>query len=128
MPERRLDEIHIRDLQVRCIVGVFPEERREKQDVVINVTLYADLRAAAQTDRIEDTVDYKRLKKRIVAAVEQSSCFLVERLAQCVADCCLEDRRVHRVRVSVDKPSALRFARSVAVEIMRERQRDSRGS
>lgn len=122
MNEHGLDRIHIRDLQVRCILGVYAEERREKQDVVINVTLYTDLRAAGLSDRIEDTVDYKHLKKKIVAVVEQSSFFLVERLAQCVADCCLDEPRVERVRVSVDKPSALRFARSVAVDIERVRE------
>jgi D-erythro-7,8-dihydroneopterin triphosphate epimerase len=119
-----MDAIHIRDLGLRCIIGIYPEERREKQDVTVNITLYADLRAACRSDRIEDTVDYKGLKKRVAAMVEASSCQLVERLAESVADLCLEDQRVRRVRVSVDKPSALRFARSVAVEIVRERRTD----
>jgi dihydroneopterin aldolase/D-erythro-7,8-dihydroneopterin triphosphate epimerase len=116
-----LDKIHIRDLGVRCVVGIYPEERREKQDVIINVTLHTDLRAAGRTDRIEDTLDYKGIKKRIVAMVEQCSPFLIERLAECVAQICLEDPRVHRVDVTVDKPGAMRFARSVAVEIARKR-------
>jgi dihydroneopterin aldolase/D-erythro-7,8-dihydroneopterin triphosphate epimerase len=116
-----LDKIYIRDLGLRCVVGVYPEERREKQDVLINVTLHADLRSACQADRMEHTLDYKGIKKRIVAMVEQSSHFLIERLAECVAQICLEDPRVQRVEVTVDKPGALRFARSVAVEIARKR-------
>lgn len=120
MSNAPLDRIHIRDLELRCIVGVYPEERCEKQDVIINVTLYCDLRAACRSDHLEDTIDYKSLKKRIVAEVEESSHFLVERLAQHVADVCLEDSRIKKVDVIVDKPGALRFARSVAIEISRE--------
>jgi len=115
------DKIHIRDLHLRCIVGIYQEERREKQDIVINITLYVDLRAAGRSDRMEDTVDYKQIKKRIIALVEGSSCFLLERLAERIAGICLQDPRVRRAVVTVDKPGALRFARSVAVEITRDR-------
>jgi len=119
--DRPLDRIHIRDLTVRCIIGIYPEERREKQDVVVNITLEANLRAACQSDRLDDTVDYKGLKRRIIAMIESSSRFLIERLAQDVAELCLAEPKVTRVTVSVDKPGALRFARSVAVEITRAR-------
>ncbi len=118
------DQIHIRDLHLRCVIGIYEEERRAKQDVMVNVTLYADCRAAGQSDRIEDTVDYKAIKKRVIAMVEASDYFLVERLAERIAELCLEDGRVHAARVVVDKPGALRFARSVAVEFVRTR--DSR--
>lgn len=118
------DRIHIRDLHLRCVIGIYQEERRAKQDVVINVTLYADCRAAGQSDRIEDTVDYKAIKKRVIDMVEASDYCLVERLAERITELCLEDKRVHAARVVVDKPGALRFARSVAVEIVRTR--DSR--
>lgn len=116
-----LDAIHIRDLRLRCIIGIFPEERREKQDVVINVTMYADLRQASRSDRIEDTIDYKSVKLRIVEMIEKSQFLLVERLAEEIAGLCLQAPLVHRVTVTVDKPAALRFARSVAVEITRGR-------
>ena len=121
MIQKPLDRIHIRDLLLRCVVGVYDWERREKQDVLLNITLYADLRTACRTDRIEDTVDYKAIKKKVAAMVEVSSYALIERLAEQVADICLEHPRVERVDVSVDKPGALRFARSVAIEIVRER-------
>ena len=119
------DKIHIRDLHLRCIVGTYHDERREKQDVIFNITLHADLRPAGISDRMEDTVDYKQIKKRIIQLVENSSCYLLEHLAQRVADTCLEDARVRRAEVTLDKPGALRFARSVAVEIVRD-QSDGR--
>jgi len=119
--ERRLDAIHLRDLHLRCIIGIFEDERRNLQDVLINITLHADLATAGRTDRIEDTVDYKAIKKRVVALVEASRFFLLEALAERIARTCLEDPRVERVAVTVDKPGALRFARSVAVAIERER-------
>ena len=115
-----LDRIHIRDLAARCIVGVNPDERVNKQDVVINLTLYADLRKAGQSDRLADTVDYKAVKQKVLALVEASSFLLLERLAQAVADACLAQAGVRRVRVLVEKPAALRFARTVGVEIVRE--------
>ena len=121
MAEAPLDRIHIADLLVRCIVGTNPEERAKPQDVVINVTLHADLRAAGRSDRIEDTVDYRSLKQRIVEMVEASHFFLVEALAEAISDVCLSDPRVLKARVRVEKPTALRFARTVGVEIERER-------
>ena len=116
-----MDRIHIQDLSLRCVIGVLPEERREKQDVVLNVTLFVDLTRAGDTDSLADTVDYKSLKGRIRTLVEDSCFSLVEKLASEVAGVCLADPRVARVAVRVDKPGALRFARSVAVEIERSR-------
>jgi FolB domain-containing protein len=122
MAERELDKIHIRDLLIRCIVGIFDWEREKKQDVLINITLYADLKTACQTDRIEDTVDYKAIKQKVVNMVESSSYMLVERLAERVAEICLENPQVQRAKVLVDKTGALRFARSVGIEIVREQK------
>ncbi|MBM4143641.1 MAG: dihydroneopterin aldolase [Lentisphaerae bacterium] len=120
--ERRPDRIHIRDLRLRCIVGTNGEERVKQQEVVINITLEADLRAACASDRIEDTADYRALKLRVVEMVEKSRFFLIERLAEAVAALCLREPRAARATVTVDKPGALRFARSVAVEITRDKE------
>jgi D-erythro-7,8-dihydroneopterin triphosphate epimerase len=117
-----LDKIHIRDLALRCIIGIEPHERDHRQDVMINITLHADLRRPGQTDRIEDTVNYKTIKRKVVDLVENSSFLLVEKLAQQVADVCLAESGVQRVEVALEKPGALRFARSVAVEITRGRE------
>ena len=117
-----MDRIFIRDLGARCIVGVNKDERREKQDVTINLVLFASLSKAGKSDRMEDTVDYRAIKKQVLAVVEKSHFFLVEALAQAVADICLSDPKVAVVRVQVEKPSALRFARSVGVRIERKRK------
>lgn len=117
-----MDHILISDLTVRCIIGVNEEERRERQDVVINLAIYADLRKAGQSDRFEDAVDYHAIKKRIVSMVENSRYYLVEALAEAIAAICLDHPAVTKVQVRVDKPGALRFARSVGVEITRERE------
>jgi len=123
MNEMHLDKIHIRGLRTRCILGIFPEEREKPQEVELNVTLYADLRQACRNDDINDTVDYKGVKMRILELVENSGFFLVERLAQVVADICLDTPHVEAVTVALDKPGALRFARSVAVEITRKKEK-----
>ncbi len=116
-----MDRILIRDLRARCILGINPEERREKQDVVINLVIHADLSKAGRSDRLEDTVDYRALKKRVLALAEASQYFLAEALAEAIAATCLEDAAVQQVEVRVDKPHALRFARTVAVENTRGR-------
>ena len=118
-----MDRILISDLLVRCIIGVRPEERKEKQDVLINLSLFADLRKAGKSDRLEDSVDYSAVKKRILNMAESSQFYLIEALAEAVAEICLEQRAVSRAQVRVEKPSALRFARSVGVEITRERKK-----
>jgi FolB domain-containing protein len=118
-----MDKILIKDLFARCIIGINEEERREKQDVVINVEISADLKKACLTDRFEDTVDYRSIKKKILAMVESSTFFLIEALAEKIAGICLDGKGVESVRVVVEKPSALRFARSVGVEIVREKGR-----
>lgn len=116
-----MDRILISDLRARCILGVDEEERREKQEVVINLALSTNLRKAGSSDRFEETVDYRALKKRIVSMVEGSQYHLVEALAEAVAGICLEHAAVAEAVVRVEKPSALRFARSVGVEITRAR-------
>jgi D-erythro-7,8-dihydroneopterin triphosphate epimerase len=116
-----MDRILISDLAARCLIGVNEDERREKQDVIINLTVWADLRRAGVSDKFEDTVDYRDLKKRLLAMVEKSEFFLLEALAEAIAQECLADKRIEQVQVRVDKPLALRHARSVAVEINRLR-------
>jgi D-erythro-7,8-dihydroneopterin triphosphate epimerase len=116
------DLIHIDRLHVRTIIGINPEERVNRQDVLLSLTLETDTRAAAASDDIADAVNYRTLTKDVFEMVEQSQFLLVERMAEEIAGVCLTDERVQAVRVRVDKPGALRFAGSVAVEIRRERQ------
>lgn len=117
-----VDRILIKDLLVRGIVGINPDERTNRQDVLVNVTLWADTTAAASSDQIGDAVNYRSVTKAIISHVEQGEPMLVERLVQELADICLgADPRVAEVEVTVEKPGALRFARSVGVTIRRSR-------
>ncbi|GAB0055823.1 Dihydroneopterin triphosphate 2'-epimerase [Candidatus Magnetaquicoccaceae bacterium FCR-1] len=115
------DQIFIRDLLVRCIIGIQEWERHTLQDVVIQLELTTDTARAGVSDNIDDAVDYKRLTKKIIAHAEGSACWLVEALAEQIAAICLEHPRVEAARVSVEKPGALRFARTVGVTILRRR-------
>lgn len=110
----------IRGLAARTSIGITAEERSKLQDVLVDVTL--DVRTAAgRTDRIEDAVDYKAVKHDVLEYVETTQHNLLEALAQGIADLCLVRAGVEAVVVEVDKPGALRFARSVAVRLRRER-------
>ncbi len=113
------DRIYIQDLLLRTVIGVNDEERRDRQDVLIDVVLDVDTRAAGASDRIEDAFNYRTLTKQIIHLVEDSQFFLVEKMAAEVASLCLADARVRQATVRVEKPGALRFARSVGVEITR---------
>lgn len=115
------DKIYINDLAARCIIGLGEEERREKQEVIINITLFCDLKKAAKSDRLEDTIDYSRLTGYILDMVENSKFHLIESLAEEIADICLKDKKINRVKVSAQKPGALRFTKSAEVEITRSK-------
>jgi len=120
-----MDRILIKELLVRTIVGINDDERRNKQDVVINIVMWADLSGAGRSDRLDDTVNYRSINKRVLGFVETSSFYLIEALAQGIAEICLEGPLVERVQVTVEKPGALRFARSVGVEIVRDKDSSS---
>ncbi|MBN1797510.1 MAG: dihydroneopterin aldolase [Spirochaetales bacterium] len=119
--QRNPDKIFIKDLLLRCIVGIKPDEREKKQDVLIHLNLYSDLRQAGISDNITDTIDYATLKKKVIELVEGSSFYLVEKLAESIAELCLKDSKVQKVDVEIEKPGALRFARTVGIAITRER-------
>lgn len=116
------DCIHICDLSARCIIGTNPEERNTPQTVVVNLKLECDLSRASVTDRIEDTVNYRTLKRNILALIKKSDFYLIERMAGRIASVCFEESRIEAVTVRVDKPGALSGARTVGVEIRRERK------
>lgn len=118
------DRILIRDLLLRTIIGINPEERVNRQDVLLNIVLETDTRPAAESDSIDQAVNYRTITKEVIALVENSKDLLVERLAERVAVTCLTDVRVQAVEVTVEKPGAVRFARSVGVSIRRERERE----
>lgn len=116
-----MDRIHIKDLVVSGILGINPDERVNPQDILVNVTMSVDTRPAAVSDDIDEAVNYRTITKRIIAHIEGGAPMLVERLVHEVADICLEDPRVEEVEVTVEKPGALRHARSVGISIIRSR-------
>jgi len=115
------DRIFLRGLEIDCIIGFIEWERRIKQTVVIDLELPVDCRRAALTDEVADTVDYKKVSKRIIAFVEASEFKLVETLAHRVAMLIIEEFGVEWVRLSVNKPGAIRGSRDVGVTIERSR-------
>jgi FolB domain-containing protein len=116
-----MDKIVIRNLKLSGIIGINDDERVNKQDILINLVMFADTRPAAASDRIQDAVNYRTITKHIIRHVEASSDFLVERLVSDIAQIVLTEYDVERVIARVEKPGALRFAESVGVEIDRSR-------
>lgn len=115
------DRIFLRGLKVECIIGFIEWERRAKQTVVVDLELPVDCRRAALTDEVADTFDYKKVAKRIIPFIEASQFKLVETLAQNVAMLVLKDFDVPWVRLSINKPGAIRGSRDVGVTIERTR-------
>lgn len=118
------DRVFLRGLAVDCVIGFIEWERRIRQTVVIDLELPIDCRAAAVRDRVEDTLDYKKVAKRVIAFVEASEFHLVETLAERIARLILDEFAVEWVRVSVNKPGAIRGSRDVGVAIERTRDDD----
>jgi FolB domain-containing protein len=116
-----MDKILIKDLLLRGIIGINPEERVNKQDILINMVIYTDIRKAAASDDIADAVNYKSITKRIIAHVEESPDYLVEKMVTDIARLVITEFNVERVQVRLEKPGALRFADSVGIEIERTR-------
>jgi dihydroneopterin aldolase len=117
-----MDKIFIHALKTEAIVGIFDWERQVKQTVLIDIEFSADIRKAALSDSIDDTLNYKGVAKRVLAFVEASSFHLVEALAEHVAMLILDEFGVAWVRVSLSKPGALRKSRDVGVILERAAQ------
>jgi FolB domain-containing protein len=116
-----MDKVFIKDLRVQGILGIHDWERVTPREIVINVTLYTDTRRAARTDNISDCVDYSAMAKKIRAHAEGAARMTVEALANDLAELCLEEPKVRKAVVRVDKPGAVPEAASVGVEIERAR-------
>jgi FolB domain-containing protein len=117
-----LDKVHIIDLTVTGIIGIKPDERINPQQILVNATMWVDTAPAAVSDDIADAANYRTISKAIVAHIERGNPMLVERLVQELADLILAiEPRVEQVEVKVEKPGALRDARSVGISIHRSR-------
>jgi len=117
-----LDKIFIHALKTETIVGIFDWERQVKQTILIDIEFSADIRKAALSDSIDDTLNYKAVAKRVLGFVEGSSFHLVETLAEHIAMLILQDFGVAWVRISLSKPGAIRGSRDVGVMLERQTQ------
>jgi dihydroneopterin aldolase len=115
------DRIFLRALQTECIIGFIDWERQVKQTVILDLELPCDCARAALTDNVESTVDYKKVSKRVLAFVEASQFKLLETLAQTLAVLLIREFDVAWVRLSINKPGAIRHSRDVGVTIERHR-------
>ena len=119
-----MDVIFLRDLRIETVIGIYDWERQIRQTVALDLEMGADIRRAAASDAIEDTLNYKAVAKRLIAFVEGSEFLLVETLAERIAAIVLDEFDVPWVKVTLSKPGAIRGARDVGVVI--ERRADSR--
>ena len=116
-----MDKIIISDLLVRGIIGINDSERVNEQDILINITLLTDTRAAGSSDTLTDSVNYRTVAKAAIAQAQTAKRFTVEALAEDIAAICLEQPNVSAATVRIEKPGAVRYARSVGVEIERKK-------
>ena len=114
-----MDIIFLHDLKVDTVIGIFDWERKIRQTVVIDLDMGADIRKAAATDHIDDTLNYKSVAKRIIAFVEEAEFQLVETLTERIAEIVLDEFPVPWVRVRLNKQGAVRGARDVGIIIER---------
>lgn len=115
------DWIHLRRVKAHCVLGVHPAERGKERPVWMDISLECDVRRAARSDQLADTLDYESIEAEVVAAAKRGRFRLVEALAESVAAVCLAHPRALAARVVVEKPKALPLTQSVAVEILRRR-------
>ncbi|MDE1855429.1 MAG: dihydroneopterin aldolase [Candidatus Micrarchaeota archaeon] len=119
MKNNNVQKIIIKNLRTKCIIGVNPDERRRKQDVIINLTMWMPLSKAIKSDNIEDTVNYGTVNKKVKVFAENSRFRLIEALAGGIAGICMEEKNLRKLKVRVEKPHALSSAESAGVEIVR---------
>lgn len=116
------DKIFIEGLEIKCKIGIFDWERKVLQKIILDLEFPADIAKAARRDRIEDTIDYKKIAKFSLQFVEKSQFFLIETLAERLAQILLKTFRLKEIKVRVSKPGALRFSKNVGIEIIRRRK------
>jgi dihydroneopterin aldolase len=115
------DRIFLRGLSAQCIIGFIDWERRTPQTLLVDLEIPCDCARAARSDRVEDTVDYKRVAKRVLGWLPTTQFQLVESLAQNLAMLLLSEFPIEWIRVSINKPGAIRDSRDVGVSIERHR-------
>jgi dihydroneopterin aldolase len=116
-----MDIIYLNELNIDTVIGIYDWERRIRQTVCFDLEMAADIRRAAASDAIEDTLDYKAVAKRLIEFVGESRFQLVETLAERVAELVITEFNVPWVRVRLNKRGAVRHAAGVGIIIERQR-------
>jgi dihydroneopterin aldolase len=114
-----MDIVFIRDLQIETVIGIYDWERKVRQIISLDIDMASDIKKAASSDNIDDTLSYKTVAKRLIAFVEQSEFELVEALAEKICEIILGEFNVPWVRLTLNKPGAVRGSKSVGVMIER---------
>ena len=117
--QQSTDSIFLRELKVETIIGVWDWERKIRQTVSIDLEMGANIRRAAKTDSIDDTLNYKAVSKRVQRFVADSEFQLVETMAEKIAEVVLSEFELPWIQVRVSKPGAIRGAKDVGVQIHR---------
>jgi len=115
------DVVFLRGLAIETTIGFFEWERHVKQTVVLDLEIPVDCARAASTDTVDNTVDYKAIAKRCIDFVSHAEYHLVETLAQRLATTLLAEFDIAWIRLSLNKPGAIRGSRDVGVAIERRK-------
>ena len=113
--------LFIKNLNVRCIIGVNTYEREHEQEIRMQLFLWTDIAKASRSDNLEDTLDYSAIYKEVVERVEHSKFYLIERLAYEVATICLQHPLTRKAKVVIEKIEALEKAESSGIELTLEK-------
>lgn len=109
--------IDIVDLKVRAIIGTKPWERKNKQELIVNISLQYDATKASHSDNLKDAIDYEHLTKTVIKTIENSHFLLLEKLAAKVMDKIKAYKGLQKATLRIDKPQAIADARSVSYKI-----------
>src|SRR5215467_12557026 len=119
--EHMLAMLFIKNLTVKCIIGVNPSERELEQEIRLQLFLWTNIAKASRSDNLEDALDYSTIYKEVVQRVEHSRFYLIERLAYEIATICLQHPLTHRVKVVLEKTEVLEKAESAGIELVLEK-------
>ena len=112
--------LHLRDVRISCVLGVYPAEREAPREIIVNAALEIDISAPATSDNFEHAVNYEKIESALIHTAQEGQFSLIECAAEALAQICLSFYGVKRVTLCLDKPAALPNTRSVAIEITRE--------
>jgi D-erythro-7,8-dihydroneopterin triphosphate epimerase len=114
--------IKINDLKVRTFIGTNPQEKRSKQEIILNITFEYDAAKASQSDNLKHALDYQKLSQDVIKYIQESHFALLETLSDRVLKLIMNEKKILAAEVRIDKPKALPFASSVSVEMSRKRE------